>query len=131
MGRRAFHFVRWLPALVWMGFIFYWSSQSVLPIDGYDYSTLLHRISHFGAYSILALLLVIGTGSSVRGLLAAFIIASLYGVTDEIHQSFVPGRSGRLEEVVLNTVSAAVAVVMVHVVILNRRRLPFGNLLPR
>jgi VanZ family protein len=124
-------FIRWLPALLWMAFIFYWSSQSVLPIDGNEYSDLLHRLGHFGAYSILAVLLVIGFGSGTRGLWAAFIAASLYGVTDEIHQSFVPGRSGRLEEVVLNTFSAAVAVLMIRLVLTNRQRLPFGNLLPR
>ncbi|MBI4494785.1 MAG: VanZ family protein [Chloroflexi bacterium] len=97
----------WLPALAWMGVIFYWSSQPVLPIDGQPNSGLLHRTAHLIAYAILALLLALGSGTSQRGLRAAFLLAVLYGLTDEVHQSFVPGRHGRVQEVVTDAAAAA------------------------
>ncbi len=103
----------WLPALVWMAIIYYWSSQPVLPIDGTaGLSSLAHILSHIGAYGILVLLLVLGTGGGQRGLWLAFTIAALYGVGDELHQGFTPGREASLLDVVVNTLSAAVALLL-------------------
>lgn len=44
-----------------------------------------------------------------RAILAAFIFAALYGVTDEIHQLFVPGRDMQARDFVMNTLAAAAA----------------------
>jgi len=35
---------------------------------------------------------------------------SLYAVTDEIHQLFVPGRSGELRDVMIDSIAALVGV---------------------
>jgi VanZ family protein len=40
---------------------------------------------------------------------AAILIAAAYGVSDEVHQSFVPMRSVEAMDVVADTVGAAVA----------------------
>jgi VanZ family protein len=102
--------LRWVPALVWMSIIAYWSSQSDLPIDRYSSSSLLHRLSHVGAYSVLALLLLLATGTAPAGLLLAFVLAALYGLGDEIHQSFTPNRSPSLRDWTVDVVSAGVTV---------------------
>ena len=52
---------------------------------------------HVAAYAGLAVLTARATGGglrdvSLRAVLAAIVISSLYGVSDEYHQSFVPGR---------------------------------------
>ncbi len=107
------HLLRWLPALIWMGIIFYWSSQPVLPIDNLPNAELAHWLSHAGAYSILAVLLAFGTGLSRRRLWLAFVLATLYGIGDEIHQSFTPGRSGGVRDVVIDAVSAGIALVVI------------------
>jgi hypothetical protein len=93
---------RTLPAWVAVGapiavmaVIFYLSSRSELPdLDGgRDIQSLA---GHFGAYAALgaslAVLLRWLGWSAVWSLLAAVAIATLYGVTDEFHQSFVPNR---------------------------------------
>lgn len=52
---------------------------------------------HFGGYAVLGALLLVAflheTPVQGRALAYAVLAASLYGVTDEIHQAFVPGRT--------------------------------------
>jgi hypothetical protein len=78
-----------------MAAIFYLSSRTHLPdLDGgRDMQSIA---GHFGAYAALgaslALLLRWLGWMPVRALLAAIVLATLYGVTDEFHQSFVPNR---------------------------------------
>lgn len=92
----------WVPALAWAAMIFVLSSQSVLPSPaGLD-----DKQAHSVAYGVLALLCLVGlTGArwwrvSAGALLTAFVLTVLYGVSDEIHQSFVPGRSPDVADVI-------------------------------
>jgi VanZ family protein len=101
--------VRWLPALVWMAVIFYWSSQPVLPIDDRPDAEILHVQAHVVAYGILALLLALAIGTGRRHLAMVLLLVTLYGMSDEFHQSFVPGRKGQVQEVLVDAASAAVA----------------------
>ncbi|MBD0319601.1 MAG: VanZ family protein [Gemmatimonadetes bacterium] len=50
-------------------------------------------MSHFGAYSVFGAALAYGGAATGVGALPLVIAGSLYGVSDEVHQSFVPGRS--------------------------------------
>jgi VanZ family protein len=97
-----------------MGIIAYWSSQSDLPIDQSSSPKLLHQLSHVGAYGVLALLLLLATGTEPAGLLVAFAVAALYGLGDEIHQSFTPNRSPSLRDWAVDVCSAALAVAAVR-----------------
>jgi VanZ family protein len=85
-----------LPAPLVAAFIWVLSSQSSLPQPGNIFG--LDKIEHFVAYAVLAAAagLWISSGSWRRRswpwfLLAAG-IAAAYGIIDEVHQSFVPGR---------------------------------------
>lgn len=83
-------------ALAWMAFIFYLSSQPHLDVpsvmEGQD------KFMHFVAYAILGFFIaralgpITGTFSWQRVAVAAA-LTLLYGLSDEFHQSFVPGRS--------------------------------------
>lgn len=85
-----------LPAPLIAGGIWFLSSQSTLPqpkgILGYD------KFQHLLAYLILAAAISLWISPAFRrrrrflALLSAALIASVYGVIDEIHQSFTPGR---------------------------------------
>jgi VanZ family protein len=80
----------WLPAAAWAGVIFYLSSRPRLPapdVAGID------KVAHFGAYALLASLLIFATERSRLPLAAAVVLGLLYGVSDELHQMFVPGRA--------------------------------------
>ena len=96
--------------LVVMGAIFFLSSRSQLPdLDGgRDIQSLA---GHFVAYaalgaSLAVLFRVARAGARMRALFAAIVLATLYGITDEFHQSFVPNRQTDVKDVLVDFLGA-------------------------
>ncbi len=96
------------PIAVMAG-IFLLSSRSQLPdLDGgRDIQSV---VGHFVAYAALgaslAVLLRSLGWSPLRALLVAIVFATLYGVTDEFHQSFVPNRNTDPKDVLVDFLGA-------------------------
>lgn len=71
---------------------------------------IVRKGAHFTVYLIFGLLLSNFikdlTFNDKKNLLIAIGIAFLYAVCDEIHQLFVPGRSGRIVDVIIDTTGA-------------------------
>jgi VanZ family protein len=116
----------WLPPLAWMGLIFFLSAQSDLPHAPEPwFDTLLKKAGHAFAFGILAWLylrVLKGRFSSVANLrLVSAGLAMLYAASDEYHQTFVPGRKGRLFDVGVD--AAGVCGAMLLDWWLERRRL--------
>jgi VanZ family protein len=81
---------RWLPVVIWCALIFIGSS---VPGDHIDPRLSLHdKIIHASEYAGLGFLLARAFGA--RRWWLAIILGSLYGVSDEFHQTFTPLRSG-------------------------------------
>lgn len=102
-----FHY--WVPACVYAGLIFSLSHQSNPP--GADLVSDL--ITHFFEYAFFGLTLVWGVTSGFhlpltsKSVLSVGVIAALYALSDEFHQSFVPNREASSQDVaadVLGTV---------------------------
>lgn len=111
--------VHWLLAAAWMGGIFYLSHQST-PL-GATANNIGAIVAHLGLYTGLALLLYwalaggVGTHAEapawvLTGL--AFALAVLYGVVDELHQAFVPGRVASEADLALDAAGALSGVAM-------------------
>ncbi len=105
----------WLPPLAWMGVIFFSSAQPDLPSPpGPLLDTLLKKSGHFVVYAMLAFLwyraLSRGGMTDRAALGLAFAIAVMYGMSDEFHQSFVPGRHPGLSDVLIDAIGAATAI---------------------
>ena len=100
---------RWVPALVLMAIIFAFSSRTGddLPdFGGWDY--FVKKGAHAIGYGLLALSYLRALGG--RKYLLAWLLAVLYSATDEFHQSFVPGRSASIIDVlVFDNIGAALA----------------------
>jgi len=85
-----------LLAATWMATIFYLSSQPMPEIDlGFAAQD---KLVHLVAYGLLGALLLgaqrLRAGGYTRGqALLAAAIGALYGISDEWHQFFVPGRT--------------------------------------
>jgi VanZ family protein len=109
----------WLPPAVWMVLIFILSAQPALPhYPDTLLDTILKKAAHVIEYGILAFLLwralSRGQGALSRSaLVTAFVVSVLYAVSDEYHQTFVPGRNGRLVDVGIDVVGALVALLVV------------------
>lgn len=77
---------------------------------------LVRKAAHIGAYFVLGILLfnlLKEYGLAVKKIIfISLAIAMLYACTDEIHQMFIPGRSGEVRDVLIDTAGAAVGVVV-------------------
>jgi VanZ family protein len=117
----------WLPVALDAGLIFYVSSIPKLATPPGPFSD---KHFHGGSYALLAALLVRAlasgrvNGITVRVAVGAFLLATLYGATDEFHQLFVPGRSASLADLVADGLGAAAAagLLLAWAIIRQRRR---------
>lgn len=87
----------WTPVLAWAALIFMLSSLHDLPGDNFlpEFSD---KIAHVILYTVLGYFLTRAMrskgGLPGRAPLAAtFVLGVAYGLTDELHQAFVPGRT--------------------------------------
>jgi len=101
-----------LLALAWMALLFYLSHQPSIEtptlFSGQD------KVLHAAVYALLGLLLLAAQPRQAQGYSwqqvgISALIASLYGLSDEIHQYFVPGRSNEILDWVADTVGALIA----------------------
>lgn len=86
----------WAAVLGYMAAIFYLSHQPSVPIP--MKFPVQDKVLHFIAYFLLAGLLTHAflSGGIKKRFLLAFLVAAAYGITDEFHQSFVPGREASI-----------------------------------
>ena len=91
-----------------MGVIFAFSSVPDLGTGLGGWDLLLRKLAHTAEYALLGVLLARATGRTGPALL----LGTLYAVSDEIHQTFVPGRIGSPLDVAIDTVGVAVGVAL-------------------
>jgi VanZ family protein len=106
----------WLPPLLLMGLIFFFSAQPSLDSGLGWIDTVGRKLVHFGEYALLCFLWwrLLRTGlPGGRAALVALLISSLYAATDELHQSFVDGRHGTSVDWAIDTAGAAAAALAV------------------
>ena len=95
-----------------MAAIFYLSSLPDAPLPGEVGDKQAHSAG-YAALGVLAVRAVAGglpARITLRTGLLALLITVGYGVTDELHQSFVPGRSADLYDLYADAAGACVAV---------------------
>ena len=126
----------WLPVIVWMGVIFSastdglssrrtsriigpvlrWLVPDIAEETIYRVQYAVRKGGHLTEYAVLAWLAWRARRRpvkndprplDVRATVFALAVAAAYAVTDEVHQSFVPSREGRVADVLLDTAGAA------------------------
>ncbi len=113
MSPRARLALHWAPALATMGVIWLLSSMSNPPVD-VSSLPFRDRGAHFLSFGSVAFWVAHGTMATVprahalRVVFFAVLSAALWGLLDEIHQSFVPGRSPDIIDLVADTLGAIV-----------------------
>lgn len=97
--------ISWLITIIIAATIFYISSLIFEPSTGKGGIGFKALAYHVIAFFFLSLFLSISIakGKYRHLVLLAIIIAILYGISDEIHQSFVPGRVPGLFDIFLNS----------------------------
>lgn len=87
---------------------------STVGIDINDLHTIVRKNAHFFAYMVLGLLTVnaLRTSGELSYNRAFFAlgICVVYAASDEFHQLFIPGRSGEIRDVMIDSAGAIVGV---------------------
>lgn len=118
---------RWLPVLLWMAGIFYFSSRpdplGFLPSSEQRFSW--GNFAHFAEYAVLFILLY-RTLSRSRARLYSFtpaLIALAYAILDELFQELVPDRGFELADIGRDVtgIVAAMGVIWVRNLLINPR----------
>jgi VanZ family protein len=108
----------WLPVVLWAAVIFAFSSIPSLSTHLGTWDTILRKLAHVTEYAVLGGLLL----RALRSPAAAVVVATLYAVTDEVHQLFVEGRHGAPLDVAIDAVGALAGVLLWQRISLRRTR---------
>ena len=106
--------VRWTLVVAYLALIFVLSSRQRLPvpavaIPGFD------KVVHCAVYAVLAVFIVRAASSTwgperatrLWPLVAVTAFGLLYGITDEMHQGWIPGRTASGWDLVADAVGSA------------------------
>ena len=101
----------WSPAAVLMGTIFYISSRPAPEIFRTQYIFSQDKFLHMGVFFLLAFLIARGffwEGKPWKPLWlwTAIALSALYGISDEVHQAFVPERTSEFADWVADLIGA-------------------------
>lgn len=109
----------WLKVFTWMALIFLFSSQphSGAITETYfgSWNILIRKTAHVSEYALLCLLSqrafhFSGRIFSAHSVIFAFLLTVLYAGFDEWHQSFVPGRSASMQDVLVDALGGLLAI---------------------
>ena len=104
----------WVPAALYAGLIFFLSAQSH-PEDNlpsFLFKEVSDKVLHAVEYGILAVLCyrafrwAAGPTIARQAVVLAILTASVYGITDEVHQAFVPLRESSWQDWLADTIGA-------------------------
>lgn len=76
---------------------------------------IIRKAAHFSIYALLGFLVSCSVGKRkplTKGSFLSLIICFLYAYSDELHQYFVPGRSCRFTDVLIDTSGSAVGIIL-------------------
>ncbi len=120
MKSTAFKIIKlWLPVILWTVLIFNFSNGKVfVASEVYWQDFTVKKLGHVLLFGFLAIL----TYRALRGekiprkkaLAWAIIFSTLYGASDEYHQSFTQGRESRIRDVFIDGVGAAISAFVVY-----------------
>ncbi len=100
-----------VPMIVVMGTIFFLSHQTGDSIDLPSFPG-MDKLAHLTIYAILALSIIVAHcresrgNSPVRVIVTTITICLIFGISDEYHQSFIPGRFVSLGDLIADVSGA-------------------------
>ncbi len=119
MKKNSLSSLRYLPVIFVMGGIFITSHlpSSKLPnLEILDMDKILHAVAYaiLAMSAIFAVLPLLNIKSSTFLAIAVTLFCLIYGVSDELHQSFIPSRMASIWDVLADFFGAALASLAWH-----------------
>lgn len=130
--------IKWILVIIWMVIIFWFSNQPAVISDekskfvihafkalGLNLDSVLgdlanfivRKVAHFTEYLILYVLLfnaLLEDFNFKKSLMISLFIVFVYACSDEIHQIFIPGRTARIRDVVIDTCGGSFAMLVIY-----------------
>lgn len=114
--------------------IVYWiillTATSIPDTSSIDKLEVSDKIKHLFAYFILTFMLTLWIHFKentspvlIKQVLYAIVIAALYGILDEIHQKFIPGRSGDFLDWIADLLGSVLGAFVCYYLLLRRKEL--------
>ena len=75
---------------------------------------IIRKSAHLCEYLILGILLFNYLKDYPYGVNLSIMIAVIYAISDEIHQIFIPGRSGEIRDIVIDILGAIIGILIVR-----------------
>jgi len=108
------NFKSFIPILLWAGLIFFFSHQpglaSGLP-NFWDF--ILRKTAHIFEYTVLTFLLIRNLEERnlefKKVLILSAVLATLFAISDEYHQTFIVAREGKISDVGIDVLGIAIA----------------------
>jgi len=111
--------IRFLPAIIWMAVIFYFSSRQTTGIGGDSYwlRFAILKTFHLIEYAVLAVLLFF----AIKKYKWTILIAYLYAISDEFHQYFIPGRTCRFRDTLFDLAGILIALFLIKMFVFPKK----------
>lgn len=79
--------------------------------------SIIRKVAHFSIYTLVGLLLMSFVNTydlkENKRIMISLCIGALYATSDELHQLFVPGRSGQITDVILDSMGVLLGILIV------------------
>lgn len=91
------------------------------------FTLFIRKMAHMCEYAVLAILAFLWLQgrfslSKRKSAPLAFLLCAVYAASDEFHQTFIPGRSGKPSDVVIDALGAALAILLLCFCMQKKRR---------
>ena len=94
------------------------SEEKLIEIQD-KYTVITRKTAHFTIYLILGLLIGMLLKeyniTNKQLIIYGILICMTYAITDEIHQIFVPGRSGEIKDIIIDTCGSTVGITLMNI----------------
>ena len=98
---------RWLPVFLWASVIFALSSiQQITVAEFFIWDFAAKKVAHLTEYAVLYALFLRATE---KNWVLSFVMTMVYAASDEIHQSYVPGRTAAVYDLAFDFSGASIS----------------------
>ncbi|MEH7111519.1 VanZ family protein [Neobacillus niacini] len=96
-------------------------AQSDNPVDINELNLIVRKVTHIIVFGILAFLLFKSLETFRSSYILAWLLTVLYALSDEWHQSFMPGRVAAYRDVLFDSIGAVIGLLISYLIIRRKK----------
>ncbi len=113
-------YLRYVPLILWASLIFYMSAQDAVSVsESKNADVFAHKLAHIIEYAVLYVTFIIAFtrkfNSFTKTAICGLVFITIYGITDEFHQSLNRTRQPRISDVFVDFVGGVCGYLAVKV----------------